>query len=438
MKEFFHFIGIKGSGMSSLAQILFDNGYPVQGSDIEETLFTQKGLEKRGIKMFPFDEKNISGEHIYIIGNAFDEKNKEVKKVLDENYRHYRYHEFLGVFMQRFVSIGVSGTHGKTSTTSLLAHVLKNQFPTSALIGDGTGYGEKQSKFFAFEACEYKRHFLKYNADYSIITNVDYDHPDYFTGIEDVLDAFNGFAKNTKKKVIVCGDDLNTSKLNRYNQAITYGINEHNIVNAQNIKVRPEFTMFEVYFKGEKQGMVKIPQHGNHAIQNALAVITVCLLEGMSISNVAPHLLSFAGAKRRFNVEKWNDFVVVDDYAHHPKEIEVTIEAARQKFPDKQLVAVFQPHTYTRTATFLEGFKSSLGKADKVYGCSIFGSARESAETLSINHLTNLIPGSEVLTLETIDKLTDHRNAVLLFMGAGDIGKYIDAFKDNIKIKKQA
>lgn len=438
MKEKFHFIGIKGSGMSSLAQILFDNGYSVQGSDIEETLFTQKGLEDRGIMMFPFDKKNITGEHIYIIGNAFDEKNIEVKKVLLENCKYYRYHEFLGYLMQRFVSIGISGTHGKTSTTSLLAHVLKKQFPTSALIGDGTGYGEKQSKFFVFEACEYKRHFLKYNPDYSIITNIDYDHPDYFSGIDDVLDAFNDFAGNTNKNVIVCGDDINTSRLKNYNQAITYGLNQNNIVSAQNINVNTEYTMFEVYLKGENQGSVKIPQHGTHAIQNTLAVITVCLLEGMSVSNIAPHLLSFAGAKRRFNIEKWNDSYVVDDYAHHPREIEATIEAARQKFPDREVVAVFQPHTYTRTATFLEGFKNSLGKADKVFGCDIFGSARESAETLSINHLTDLIPGSEVLTLETIEKLADHRDSVLLFMGAGDIGKYIEAYKNKNQIKKQA
>lgn len=438
MKEKFHFIGIKGSGMSSLAQILFDNGYEVQGSDIEAELFTQKGLEKRGIKMFPFSKKNITGEHIYIIGNAFNEKNEEVKKVLEENYSSYKYYEFLGKIMERFTSIGISGTHGKTSTTSLLSHVLTNLYPTSALIGDGTGYGSMDSRFFTFEACEYKRHFLWYKPDYAVITNVDFDHPDYFSGLEDVLNAFDGFAENTKKRVIVCGDDINTSRLKMYDQTITYGLNENNDVVAQNVEINPSLTSFDVIFKGEKQGRVKIPLHGKHAIQNALAVITICLLEGMSLYDITPHLLSFTGAKRRFNVEEWNNSVIVDDYAHHPREIEATIETARQKFPDREVVAIFQPHTFTRTATFLNEFKDSLSMADKVFGCPIFGSARESNETLSIDDLLNLIDGADVLTLDSIQKLTLYSGSVLLFMGAGDIGKYIEAYKNENMMQKHA
>ncbi|MCK2000161.1 UDP-N-acetylmuramate--L-alanine ligase [[Brevibacterium] frigoritolerans] len=439
MKERFHFIGIKGSGMSSLAQILFDNGYEVQGSDVETELFTQKGLEQREIKMFPFSKENISGDHIYIIGNAFNESNEEVKAVMQNSFKSYKYHEFLGIFMKKFISIGISGTHGKTSTTSLLSHILTKLFPTSALIGDGTGYGTMDSKYFSFEACEYQRHFLSYNPDYSIITNIDFDHPDYFSGLSDVLNAFDDFSERTQKRVIVCGDDAHTPKLKKYRQTVTYGLKEHNDIFADNIEINSEATSFDVIFKGERQqGRVKIPQHGNHAIQNALAVLTVCLLEGMKISEVAPHLMTFAGAKRRFNIEQWNDAIIVDDYAHHPKEIEVTIEAARQRYPGREVVAIFQPHTFTRTATFLNGFSESLSSADKVYGCPIFGSAREHNATLSIQDLVNLIPDSDVLTLDSIQKLSSHSDSVLLFMGAGDIGKYIDAYKDENNFQKQA
>lgn len=438
MNEKFHFIGIKGSGMSSLAQILFDNGYEVQGSDTETQLFTQFGLEKRGMRLTPFSKENITGEHVYIIGNAFNEQNVEVKEVLKKEYQSYSYHQFLGEFMKHFTSIGISGTHGKTSTTSLLSHVLSNQFPTSALIGDGTGYGAKDSRFFSFEACEYKRHFLSYKPDYAVITNVDFDHPDYFSDLEDVLNAFNDFSANAQKKVVVCGDDINTPKLKDFKKTITYGLEEYNDVCAQNIQINPQITSFDVYFKGEKQGRVQVPLHGKHTIQNTLAVITICLLEGMTLYDIAPHLLTFEGAKRRFHTEEFNGNIIVDDYAHHPREIEATIETARLKYPGKKVVAIFQPHTFTRTVAFLNDFKETLCKADKVYGCPIFGSARENGEILSIKNLLELIPYSEVLTVDNIQKLSAHSDSILLFMGAGDIGKYIAAFKNETVIKREA
>ncbi|MGN5650652.1 UDP-N-acetylmuramate--L-alanine ligase [Bacillus sp. Brlt_9] len=433
MKEKYHFVGIKGSGMSSLAQILFDNGYEVQGSDIESETFTQIGLEKRNISMFPFSKNNISNEHTFIIGNAFDDKNEEVNTIHKNEYKSYRYHEFLGELMNNFISIGVSGAHGKTSTSSLLAHSLGKHQPISALIGDGTGYGNPNSKYFVFEACEYKRHFLNYSPDYAIITNVDFDHPDYFSGLEDVVSAFDDFAKKAKKNVIVCGDDIHTKKLSNYSEMITYGLGEHNIVNATSVDVNPEETSFNVLYRGVDMGRIHIPFHGTHAIQNSLAVLTVCLLEGIEIGEIKEHFKTFEGAKRRFNIEEWEGNIIVDDYAHHPKEIEVTIEAARQKFPGKELVAIFQPHTFSRTATFLNEFRDSLLLADKVYGCPIFGSAREQKGSLSTNELLDLIPNSDLLTMDTIRNLDPHSNSVLLFMGAGDIGKYIDAFKQNTK-----
>lgn len=438
MKEKYYFIGIKGSGMSSLAQILFDNGFEVLGSDIEDQLFTQKGLEERNITLLPFSKDNITEEHTYIIGNAFTDKNEEVKAVLDNNYTSYKYHEFLGKWMNRFTSIGISGTHGKTSTTSLLSHVLTCKFPTSALIGDGTGYGALDSKYFSFEACEYKRHFLSYSPDYAVITNIDFDHPDYFKNLEDVLDAFDDYTDNAKRKVIVCGDDPNVPLLKKYKQTVTYGIGEHNSVYAKDIQINPAETSFDVVFKGEMQGRVRIPLHGNHAIKNTLAVLTVCLLEGMSVNDVAPHLMTFKGAKRRFSIENWNDSIIVDDYAHHPTEIEVTIETARQKFPNKEIVAIFQPHTFTRTATFVNEFEVALSKADKVFGCPIFGSAREQIGKLSIDDVVKSIPNSDVLTLDAINKLAPHNNSVLLFMGAGDIGKYIVAYKEANILEKHA
>ncbi|MEE6763216.1 Mur ligase domain-containing protein, partial [Lactiplantibacillus plantarum] len=176
----YYFVGIKGSGMSSLALILHDKGYQVEGSDIEQYTFTQKGLAAAGIKMLPFSEDNIREGLTVIAGNSFTDDHPEIKKAREMGLPVYRYHEFLGKLMEGFTSIGVAGTHGKTSTTGLLSHVLSHIAPTSYLIGDGTGKGTPDARFFVFEADEYRRHFVAYHPDYAIMTNVDFDHPDYY------------------------------------------------------------------------------------------------------------------------------------------------------------------------------------------------------------------------------------------------------------------
>src|SRR5690625_3599192 len=205
--ETYHFIGIKGTGMSALAHILYDSGKRVQGSDVEKRFFTQEALEKRNIPIYPFSKDNIKDEYIVIVGNAFTDEHIEVQEALRCGVKLYCYHEFLGKWLKQFTSIAVTGTHGKTSTTGLLAHVLSQSLPISYLIGDGTGKGHIDSKYFVFEACEYRRHFLQYEPDYAIMTNIDFDHPDYFTSIEDVFDAFQSMAVLVNKGIIAGGED---------------------------------------------------------------------------------------------------------------------------------------------------------------------------------------------------------------------------------------
>lgn len=194
------FIGIKGTGMASLALVLHDLGYRVAGSDIEKYTFTQVPLEKAGIEVKNFDPKNIKSEgQIIVKGNAFKEDNPEVKSCLDQDVKWQSYPDTVEEIVQMHTSIGVSGTHGKTSTTSLLAHVLGEVEPTSYLIGDGRGKGVKDSRFFVYEADEYRRHFLAYHPDYQIMTNIDFDHPDYFKDQADYTSAFQTAADQTKK-----------------------------------------------------------------------------------------------------------------------------------------------------------------------------------------------------------------------------------------------
>lgn len=171
----YHFVGIKGSGMSALALILHQKGLNVQGSDVAEYFFTQRDLDKAGVKIFTFNKENIKTGMVVIAGNAFNDSHEEIVRANELGVEVIRYHDFIGQFIKPFTSIAVTGSHGKTGTTGLLSHILSGIAPTSYLIGDGTGHGEPDAKFFSFEACEYRRHFLAYSPDYAIMTNIDFD-----------------------------------------------------------------------------------------------------------------------------------------------------------------------------------------------------------------------------------------------------------------------
>ena len=425
----YHFVGIKGTGMSPLAQILHDTGYTVQGSDIEKHIFTQKALEERNIKILPFDPDNIQPGMTVIAGNAFPDTHPEIERAHSEGIPVIRYHKFLGEYMDSFTNVAITGAHGKTSTTGLLAHVMQAAKPTSYLIGDGSGMGKENSEYFVFEACEYRRHFLSYHPDYAIMTNIDFDHPDYFSDIDDVFDAFQNMALQVKKAIIACGDDEHLPKIQAKVPVVYYGFNEENDFQARNVVKNTEGTTFDVFVRNTFYDTFYIPAYGNHNVLNSLAVIALCHYESIDVELIKGALKTFGGVKRRFNEKVVGEQVLIDDYAHHPTEIEVTIEAARQKYPDRDIVAVFQPHTFTRTQQFLSEFADSLKKADYVYLCDIFGSARENIGKLSIEDLREKIPQAQLIEEEDTSVLKAHEDAILIFMGAGDIQKYLRAYE---------
>ncbi|WP_040928492.1 UDP-N-acetylmuramate--L-alanine ligase [Nosocomiicoccus massiliensis] len=431
MKKY-HFIGIKGAGMSALAQVLFDMGHEVQGSDITSEVFTEYQLKKKGIKILPFSEDNIVEGFTYIAGNAFNDDHEEIKKALETGYPVIRYHKFLSEFMKDYTSIAVTGSHGKTSTTGLLSHVMNGDKETTYLIGDGTGVGKKEADYFAFESCEYRRHFLAYHPDYAIITNIDFDHPDYFKDVEDVVSAFQSMANQVTKAVVAYGNDPYINEIKLDVPMYTYGIDGDYTVEARNVEVLDNGTSFDLYIEGEYKDNFIIPLYGDHLILNSLAVITICYLEGFDFENIKSAFLTYGGVKRRFSETKFKSYIVVDDYAHHPKEIEATLETARKKYKNHQVVAVFQPHTFSRTEKFLNEFADSLKEADKVYIVDIFGSAREQSGNLSSEDLVKLIPGSKLLTEAKIKELDQYEDSVIIFMGAGDIQKYEKRFTELI------
>ena len=431
----YYFIGIKGSGMSALACCLHDLGYEVEGSDIEKELFTEEGLKQRNIKILPFNQKNIKENMTIIKGNSIKEDNEELQKAIELGLTIHTYPEMVGKLTKMWRTITVAGCHGKTTTASLLSLVLDNLQGANYLIGDGTGHANKENKYFVLEACEYKRTFLNYSPYYALITNIDLDHIDYFKDIDDVIDAYREYANNAEKMVIACGDDQYTHSLEINKPIFYYGIDEDNDIIAKDVEYTEKGTSFDVFVEDNYYGHFDLPIFGKHNLLNALAVISVCYYERLEAKDVAKELKNFNGAKRRFQETIVKDSVVIDDYAHHPSEIKATIKAIKQKHQNKQIVVVFQPHTFSRTEKFKDNYIEILSSVDKAYIMDIYP-ARENEEDYSITseYLIKKIKKSEKINIDEAEKLLKHNNSIILFASPNDISKLEN---DYIKLKNE-
>ncbi|KGI01604.1 UDP-N-acetylmuramate--L-alanine ligase [Oenococcus oeni] len=428
----YYFIGIKGTGMASLALILHDQGNKVLGSDIDKETFTQFPLVKAGIQITDFDPDLIKSNYVVVKGNAFSDDHPQVLAAKKVGAKLLTYPQAVEEVIRRHFSIAVSGAHGKTSTTSLLAHILSNFESTSYLIGDGVGKGVFSSKYFVVEADEYERHFQPFTPDVAIITNIDWDHPDYYKSLDDVKSAFSEFADHVKKIIFAYGEDPEIKKIKpKTARILSYGFEKSDYFCANNIDKRTEGSYFSLSKGGRKLGDFFATIEGDHGILDTTAAIAVADYLGFSVDQIQKGLLTYQGAKRRFNISQVADLTIVDDYAHHPTEIKATIDAARQKFPNKRLVAVFQPHTYTRVNAFKDEYVDALKSADKVYITPIFGSLREKAGNAKSEDILDKLPNAGTIISESnaYDKLSVEHGSVLVFMGAGDIEKYEDALK---------
>ena len=431
MKYFF--AGIEGSGMASLASMLHDSGNLVIGCDDAKTYsFTLSELDKRDIEVRK-DAEHLEKDMIFVYTGALPKDHYAIKKAEGLGCEMYEYYEMIGELTRKYDSICISGTHGKTTTTAMLSHVLESTIGTNYLIGDGTGHINKNSNLFVVESCEFRRHFLNYTPKYGVITNIFLDHVDYYKDIDDVVSAFQTFVDNTKEKVVACGDNENVRKLKGDN-IVLYGFGDNNYVRGVIKELNEDGSNFDVYFGDELFGNFNINIYGEHMILNALASIYIAYLEGVSKEDIIKYLNDFGGAKRRFSEEKIGDVILVDDYAHHPNEVATVLKTARQKYPDKELVPVLIPYTISRTAAFYKDFADVLKTADKVYVTDI-EPAREKFEDypgVTSDLIINELPGSEHISAETIDKLYKHKNAVIPFMGCKDPQWLIDAYKEGL------
>ncbi len=424
--------GIKGSGMTALACILKDLGNEVSGSDVESVFFTDAKLIEKEIEFVPFSANNIDDSiDVIILGNAFSDEHEEVLKAKELGIEVIRYFKFIGEFSRKYNSIAIAGTNGKTTTTGLVSAMLKDE-ELMYLIGDGTGKATANADTFVFEACEYKNTFLNYQPKIGLINNIEFDHPDFFTDLDHVIATYQKFA-DICDVVIVNNDDENVRKITA-NKLISFGIENEADVMMKNVVKSAAGFGFDLIIKDEMIGHYQLPFAGDHMILNALASITIAYASNYNLEQAIKNLATFSGVKRRFEIEvldSENNIVMIDDYAHHPTAISLTISAIRQKYPKCTVSVLFQPHTFSRTEAFLDEFAESLATADNVYLADIFGSVRENSGTIGIEALieaTNKHNQKVEKDLEFIKKIKE--NHVIAVLGAGNIDKL---YKDKIR-----
>lgn len=308
----YYLIGIKGSGMSTLAQILYDLGYEVSGyDDNTDYKFTEEGLIKRHIPIYHDGKNKLSSNTIVTYSAAFKETHPEIQRAQALGLQIKKYHEILGDLTRKFNSICVCGTHGKTTTSTLITHVLKNTLGCNYFIGDGTGHASLDNNLFVIESCEFNRHFLSYEPTYTVLTNIELEHTETYQNLEDIISTFQAFASKTKKKIIACGDDENIRKLELTQEVIYYGLNDNNDVVAKNIDYSSKNTTFDCYIKNKFAGRITIPLYGKHMVLNTLACVAMLMALNISLNLVISLLKTFQNAKRRFHEEQVKDTIIM-------------------------------------------------------------------------------------------------------------------------------
>ncbi len=384
-----HFIGIGGISMSGLAEILKNLGYKLSGSDMKSSNITEK-LEKDGIKIYiGHNENNIGNCDLVVYTAAVKDNNPELVKARQLGITTIERAVLLGQIMKKYpFSLAISGTHGKTTTTSMVSMIMleANLDPTIHIggeldaIGGNTRIGS--NKYFVTEACEYVESFLKFFPYLAIVLNIDADHLDYFKDIDHIKKAFLKFMALVPKEgyIVACVDDENVSSLlnNLSCNIVTYGINSVDATwTAQNISFdHSGCASYDLIKNNEKITSIQLKVPGIHNVSNSIAAAVACYTLGCDIKDIQKGLEAFTGTHRRFEIKGIvEDIKVVDDYAHHPSEIKATLKAAKSTNHSK-IWCVFQPHTYTRTKLLLEDFSEAFSDADEVIVADIY-SARE-------------------------------------------------------------
>ncbi len=416
-------VGIKGSAMAALAKILYDLGHVVIGVDYEENYYTTEDMDKN-IKIYNISEMVYDEEYFYVIGNAFT-KHEVTKKIIKGGYKYQYYPKFLNSLFD-CINIAISGTHGKTTTTTMLSCMTEK---ASYLIGDSNGHGEKDSEYFIYEACEYKDTFLNYFPDILVVMNIDFDHPDYFNTIDDVYKSFSKIAEQSKM-IIYNGDDKYASKLNVFN-TISFGFEEDNDVCVKYDLLENGYRLYIKYYTEEDEFYLNY--FGEHMIYDFLAAYTVLRYIGFDNNYIKENINKIVLPRRRMETTSFDSMDVICDYAHHPNELISFYNGISLKYEDYKKIIVFEPHTNTRTIKFKREFKKVLNLFDECYLTDIFSSVREKDDDYlksTFYDFMEMKKYSEIIK----DKLIGETEAVICFVGAGNVDL---KYKDFILTKKQ-
>lgn len=440
-----HCIGIGGIGLSAVAEILLSRGYAVSGSDMRESDITEK-LIRDGANIFlGHRAKNVEGVDLIIYSAAVGNDNPELVRAKELGIPAITRAQALGALMDEYDnSIAISGTHGKTTTTSMVSLILKHaeKSPTILVGGNlseinGNVY-VGDNKFFVTEACEYMDSFLSLKPKIEIILNIDSDHLDYFKDVEHIASSFDKFAKLVPEDGAVIAYDANPfvkRVVENLPNVITFGLNESCDYHASDIDFDSEgMPSFTVNHGGEALCQIKLSVPGEHNILNALASFACCHILDVDIDEIVKTLGEFKGTQRRFDLlgRISNDIKIIDDYAHHPTEIKATLSAVKN-MKHNNLWCLFQPHTYTRTMALMDDFATAFESADKIVLAEIYAAREKNIHKVSSKTLMSRIkeadPTKDVYFFKDFDEIANfvYNNAedgdLVITMGAGDIYK---------------
>ncbi|MFC1650677.1 UDP-N-acetylmuramate--L-alanine ligase [Candidatus Latescibacterota bacterium] len=437
-----HLIGIGGSGMNGIAEILLNLGFMVSGSDLNSTPIT-KHLESIGANIFKgHSPDNVSTCDVVVYSSAVKEDNLEIITARERKIPVIKRPEMLAELMRMKYGICIAGTHGKTSTTSMVGQILtKGDIDPTIIVGGrvtdfGGGAKIGQSHYLVLEADEYDRTFLKLTPVIAVVTNIDLEHLDCYEDIDDIKSAFVQFVNKVPfwGSVILCIDNLGVQSIipEIERKIITYGVSPHAEIRAVNIVYEGIKTTFNVVANGEEMGSITLNVPGTHNVRNALAAITIAMEMEIPFETISGALAGYVSVERRFQIigEK-SGIMVVDDYAHHPTEIIASLEGIRAGF-DKRIIAIFQPHLFTRTRDFYEDFGRAFMETDVLFVTDIYpsreapisgvtGNMVSEAATAAGHRSAKFIPDRK----ELIDAVADCAESgdIVVTFGAGDVNK---------------
>ncbi|MBQ2188786.1 MAG: UDP-N-acetylmuramate--L-alanine ligase [Bacteroidales bacterium] len=442
-----YFLGIGGIGMSALARYFKANGYEVAGYDRTQSPLTQR-LETEGISVHYVDDPAMIPENIdfCVLTPAIPADSKELNYLRDKNVKIVKRAEVLGMLSRQHNSIAIGGTHGKTTTTALVTHILMTAGKKlSAFIGgiarnidSNVVIGDANDECVVMEADEFDHSFLQLSPYVSVVTSIDADHLDIYGDYQHVVDSFNEFVNKTSDDgLVVYHADL---PINTDKKHITYGLENADVI-AENICVNQGETCFNIkiavddcwednnlrYLRDLRE--LKMSLYGNHNVQNALAAVIVSTYLGVNEADIRRGLATFKGVQRRFDIRVKNTrHIYIDDYAHHPEEIKAALSAARKVFSDKELTVVFQPHLFTRTRDFMDGFAESLSLADRVILLDIYPARELPIDGVTSAALLDKITSKNKMLCsknELLDIIKGIDPELIMTVGAGDIDRFV-------------